>query len=115
MAHSSDETSRELRARALQLEQLLGGIADYAIFFLDSTGIVRTRNRGAERFKGYKPEEIIGRHFRVFYPRRTKRLAFPKWRSAPPGIKASSKSKPGESAGRFEVLRPRCHRCHSRR
>jgi PAS domain S-box-containing protein len=64
---SSSDSSQELRARALEIEQLLGGIADYAIFFLDPTGVVQTWNRGAERFKGYKPEEIIGRHFRVFY------------------------------------------------
>src|SRR6187397_1324207 len=41
---------------------------DYAIFVLDTEGRVATWNKGAERLKGYTPEEIIGKHFSVFYP-----------------------------------------------
>lgn len=40
---------------------------DYALFVLDPEGVVMTWNTGAARIKGYKPEEIIGRHFSVFY------------------------------------------------
>ena len=47
---------------------LVDQITDYAIFLLTPTGEVATWNPGAQRFKGYKPEEIIGRHFRTFYP-----------------------------------------------
>jgi PAS domain S-box-containing protein len=43
-------------------------VKDYAIFVLDPTGRVSTWNRGAERIKGYKADEIIGKHFSVFYP-----------------------------------------------
>jgi len=41
----------------------------YALFFLDPRGYVITWNAGAERIKGYKPSEIIGRHFSTFYTR----------------------------------------------
>ncbi|MGH7464949.1 MAG: PAS domain S-box protein, partial [Longimicrobiales bacterium] len=47
---------------------LVESVTDYAIFALDPSGHVLTWNRGAERFKGYSADEIIGRHFSVFYP-----------------------------------------------
>ena len=47
---------------------LVDQITDYAIFLLTPNGEVATWNPGAERIKGYKPQEIIGRHFRTFYP-----------------------------------------------
>jgi PAS domain S-box-containing protein len=43
-------------------------VRDYAIFALDATGHVLSWNAGAERFKGYKANEIIGKHFSIFYP-----------------------------------------------
>jgi PAS domain S-box-containing protein len=43
-------------------------ITDYAIFLLTPTGEVATWNPGAERIKRYKAPEIIGKHFRIFYP-----------------------------------------------
>ncbi len=46
---------------------LVESVRDYAIFALDPTGHVITWNNGAERFKGYKREEILGKHFSVFY------------------------------------------------
>ena len=42
-------------------------VKDYALFVLDSAGRIMTWNLGAQRIKGYAPEEIIGRHFSVFY------------------------------------------------
>lgn len=42
-------------------------VTDYAIYMLTPEGIVSSWNVGAERFKGYKPEEIIGQHFSCFY------------------------------------------------
>jgi len=41
---------------------------DYAIFMLDPNGIVASWNKGAEQIKGYSRDEIVGRHFSVFYP-----------------------------------------------
>ena len=46
---------------------LVESVHDYAIFALDTDGHILTWNAGAERFKGYKADEIIGRHFSVFY------------------------------------------------
>jgi len=47
---------------------LVESAKDYAIVMLDPTGHVATWNAGAERFKGYRAEEIIGKHFSCFYP-----------------------------------------------
>ncbi len=46
---------------------LVDAITDYAIYMLDPSGIVTSWNAGAERFKGYLPDEIIGQHFSRFY------------------------------------------------
>ena len=47
--------------------RLVDSIGDYAIFLLDTGGHVTTWNRGAERLKQYRPQEIIGKHFSVVY------------------------------------------------
>ena len=54
---------------------LVESVRDYAIFALDPSGYVRSWNPGAERFKGYKAEEIIGQHFSVFYPEERREVA----------------------------------------
>jgi PAS domain S-box-containing protein len=46
---------------------LVQSVKDYAIFMLDPRGVVSTWNEGAQRIKGYKASEIIGRHFSQFY------------------------------------------------
>ena len=50
---------------------------DYALFLLDTSGRVMTWNAGAERIKGYSPEEIIGRHFSTFYTHESIESAWP--------------------------------------
>lgn len=50
-----------------QLRLLIQGVTDYAIYMLDPNGNVSSWNSGAERIKGYTPEEIIGQHFSTFY------------------------------------------------
>jgi PAS domain S-box-containing protein len=47
--------------------QLVDAVTDYAIYMLDPSGIVASWNAGAQRFKGYTREEIIGQHFSKFY------------------------------------------------
>ena len=47
---------------------LVESLKDYAIVMLDPGGHVASWNAGAERFKGYRAEEIIGQHFSCFYP-----------------------------------------------
>ncbi|MDR6711323.1 PAS domain S-box-containing protein [Pseudomonas hunanensis] len=48
-------------------EQLVQSVVDYAIYMLDPTGRVVSWNAGAERIKGYRAEEVIGRHFSLFF------------------------------------------------
>jgi len=57
----------ELRASEERVRLLVESVRDYAIFMLDPDGIVQSWNAGAQAIKGYRPEEIIGRHFRAFY------------------------------------------------
>ncbi|HEX3120443.1 MAG TPA: PAS domain S-box protein [Candidatus Acidoferrum sp.] len=47
---------------------LVDAVQDYAIFILDPDGYVLTWNSGAKAIKGYTREEIVGKHFSVFYP-----------------------------------------------
>jgi PAS domain S-box-containing protein len=47
---------------------LVESAKDYAIFVLDPNGVVATWNEGAQRIKGYRADEIIGKHFSIFYP-----------------------------------------------
>jgi PAS domain S-box-containing protein len=55
----------------------IDSVQDYAIFMLDQQGRVATWNKGAERAKGYKPSEIVGRHFSVFYSEEDRRIGKP--------------------------------------
>jgi PAS domain S-box-containing protein len=46
---------------------LVEGVTDYSIFMLDPLGNIMTWNEGAHKMKGYSVEEIIGKHFSIFY------------------------------------------------
>lgn len=61
------EEEMALRESEERFRLLVDGVRDYAIFMLDPTGRVDTWNAGAERIKGYRASEIIGRHFSTFY------------------------------------------------
>lgn len=58
----------QLRLSEERFRLLVEAVEGYAIFMLDPTGHVVSWNAGAERIKGYSADEIIGRHFRTFYP-----------------------------------------------
>jgi len=69
---TQDLTQRHLREEALRASEerfrlLVASVRDYAIFMLDPDGRVATWNLGAERTKGYLPQEIIGQHISRFY------------------------------------------------
>jgi PAS domain S-box-containing protein len=58
---------------------LVESVQDYAIFALDPQGYILSWNAGAERFKGYTADEIIGKHFSIFYPRDLVAEGFPEF------------------------------------
>jgi PAS domain S-box-containing protein len=63
-SQSPDEVSKANVAFRL----LVDAVQDYAIFVLDPEGYILTWNSGARAIKGYTSDEIIGKHFSVFYP-----------------------------------------------
>ncbi len=58
---------------------LVESVQDYAIFALDPDGYILSWNAGAERIKGYTADEIIGKHFSIFYPRELVAEGFPEF------------------------------------
>jgi PAS domain S-box-containing protein len=71
------EHEQRLRASEERLRLLIESVRDYAIFMLDPDGTVRGWNSGAQAIKGYAAEEIIGRHFSVFYTPEDQRAGKP--------------------------------------
>ena len=59
----------ELRQSETRFRLMVENVEDYAIFMLSPEGLVQSWNPGAQRIKGYTEEEILGQHFRRFYPR----------------------------------------------
>ncbi len=68
------KVTQDLTARRAAEEEtrrfrlLVESVKDYAIFILDPSGHISTWNAGAQRIKGYSEQEIIGKHFSIFYP-----------------------------------------------
>jgi PAS domain S-box-containing protein len=60
-----------------RFQLLIASVTDYAIYMLDPSGNVSSWNPGAQRFKGYLPDEIIGQHFSVFYTDEERRAGVP--------------------------------------
>jgi len=80
----AEERAIQLAASTAKLQDteqrfrlLVEGVTDYAIYMLDANGHVVNWNPGAERAKGYKREEIIGRHFSTFYTEEDRKAEIP--------------------------------------
>ena len=61
------EASRLLRASEERFQLLVESVTDYAIYMVDPEGRVASWNMGAERLKGYKAGEVLGRDFSMFF------------------------------------------------
>ncbi|HWQ83440.1 MAG TPA: PAS domain S-box protein, partial [Anaerolineales bacterium] len=57
----------QLREREEHLSQLVESVKDFAFYTLDLNGHITSWNKGAEKIKGYSRNEIIGKHFSIFY------------------------------------------------
>ena len=68
----------KLRESEEQFRLLVQSVTDYAIYMLDAGGHVASWNAGAQRIKGYAPEEIIGRHFSDFYTEADRAAGLPR-------------------------------------
>jgi PAS domain S-box-containing protein len=62
------QTEEGLRRSEERFRLMIEGVKDYAIFMIDPRGYIESWNMGAEKIKGYKADEIIGKHFSIFYP-----------------------------------------------
>jgi PAS domain S-box-containing protein len=60
--------NEELQRSEERYHKMISEVNDYAIILLDKDGKIQDWNKGAEKLKGYTTEEIIGKHFRIFYP-----------------------------------------------
>jgi len=72
---------REAQIALAESEQrfrlLVEGVIDYAIYMLDVNGAITNWNRGGERIKGYRADEVIGRHFSLFYTPEDRQAGLP--------------------------------------
>ena len=67
----------EKRSEEHQLRALLEGVADHALYMLDTRGYVASWNTGAQRIKGYSADQIIGQHFSRFFSEEDQRAGVP--------------------------------------
>jgi PAS domain S-box-containing protein len=61
------QSEYKLRESEKNLHRMIDEVEDYAIFMLNKDGIIQNWNKGAEKIKGYKEEEILGKHLSIFY------------------------------------------------
>lgn len=60
-----------------RFQMLVEAVQDYGIFMLDVNGVVTSWNLGAQRIKQYEPEDVIGKHFSLFYPPEANAIGWP--------------------------------------
>jgi PAS domain S-box-containing protein len=84
LQQQAEERGEQLAESVMKLEDterrfrmLVEGVTDYAIYMLDPRGYVINWNPGAERVKGYTRDEILGRHFSLFYTQEDRETGLP--------------------------------------
>ena len=76
-SHRAPDKDEALRVSEEHFRLLVQSVTDYAIYMLDPDGRVTNWNIGAQRIKGYRPEEIIGEHFSRFYTEEDRAAGLP--------------------------------------
>ena len=66
-SHTAKNYDSDLRRSEERYHKMVEEVEDYAILMLDAEGYILNWNRGAEKIKGYREEEIVGKHFSIFY------------------------------------------------
>ncbi|MEN0105595.1 MAG: PAS domain S-box protein [Pseudomonas sp.] len=61
------KAQEKLKQSEQQFRLLVDGVTDYALYMLDPSGVITNWNTGAQRIKGYTPQEIIGQNYAVFF------------------------------------------------
>ena len=77
VAPAQSDTETKLAHSKRDFELLVRSVTDYAIFMLDPGGHVASWNSGAEKIKGYRADDIVGRHFSCFYTPEDKAAGIP--------------------------------------
>jgi PAS domain S-box-containing protein len=72
-----NQQNLELAKNEVRYHKMSELVEDYAIILLNRDGYIENWNRGAEKIKGYKPEEIIGKHFSIFYTAQDQKSGLP--------------------------------------
>ncbi|MFC6996764.1 PAS domain-containing sensor histidine kinase [Rufibacter roseus] len=75
-------TNQDLKESEERSRMLIDSVKDYAIIMLNPEGLVTSWNTGAERIKGYKASDILGKHFSTFYAREAIESGFPQFELA---------------------------------
>lgn len=71
------QKNEALKKSEERYHKMVSEVKDYAIILLDKEGRVLDWNKGAEKLKGYTSKEIIGKSFRMFYPKEDKEAKLP--------------------------------------
>lgn len=73
----SEDRTKATAIEDMPFRLLIDAVIEYAIYMIDSDGIITSWNSGAKRFKGYEEAEILGQHLSRFYTEEDRRAGLP--------------------------------------
>ncbi|MCV0438899.1 MAG: PAS domain-containing sensor histidine kinase [Hydrogenophaga sp.] len=62
-----------------RFQLVVEAIEDYAIYMLDPDGLIESWSPGAERLKGYRADEVLGKPYSIFFRPEDVAEGLPKW------------------------------------